>query len=123
MGNTVNFPNGKSAHTSYPFALPWDYIVKNSTMTLFAQSCTGLSEGGTEKCQPCRQLTRNTPLNSIFNHITDGIHKNAKLAYHGFSGLQEILHRKNWQIEFYPLCGLNQARKRLVKATSLDDQK
>jgi hypothetical protein len=128
-GHTVIFPNGKSPHTAYPFALhetlvlPWDYIVKNGTMTLFARSCTGLSEGEMEKCQPCRRLTKNTSLETIFTRIADGIHENAGFAYHGFSGLQELLRRKNRQIEFYRLRGLNQARKLLAKATSLDDQK
>ena len=128
-GHAVIFPDGKSAHTAYPFALhdtldlPWDYVVKSGIMTLFAQNCTGSSQGNTEKCQPCRQLTRNTRLDGIFTRITEGIHENAKFAYHGFSGLQEMLHRKNRQIEFYRLHGLNQARKLLVKAASLDDQK
>ena len=128
-GHTIIFPNGKSAHTAYRFALhntlvlPWDYIVKNGTMTLFAQSCTGLSKGDMEKCQPCRQLTRNPTLDGIFTRIADGVHKNAGVSYHGFSGLQEMLHRKNWQIKFYHLRGLNQARKLLVKATTLNDQK
>ena len=34
-----------------------------------------------------------------------------------------MLHHKNRQIEYYRLWGLNQARKLLVKATSLNDQK
>jgi hypothetical protein len=55
--------------------------------------------------------------------MEDGAHENAGFAYHGFSGLQEILHRKNQLIEFYRLRGLNQARKLLVKAAALSDQK
>jgi hypothetical protein len=37
-GYTVTFPDGKSPHTAYPFALhntlilPWDYTVKNGVM-------------------------------------------------------------------------------------------
>lgn len=34
-----------------------------------------------------------------------------------------MLHQKNQWIEFYWLCGLNQARKLLAKATALEDQK
>ena len=41
-GYTIAFSNGKSPHTSYPFALhdtlvlPWDYSLKNGMMILFA---------------------------------------------------------------------------------------
>ena len=57
--------------------------------------------------------------------MEDGIHENTGFAYHGFSGLQELLHRKNLLIEFYLLraSGLNQARKLLAKAAALPDQK
>jgi hypothetical protein len=55
--------------------------------------------------------------------MEDGAHENARFAYHGFSGLQEMLHRKNQLIEFYRLRGLNQAKKLLVKAAALSDQK
>jgi hypothetical protein len=65
----------------------------------------------------------NAILDSIFTQIADGIHENTGFAYHGFSGLQEILRCKNLWIEFYHLRGLNQARKLLTKAISLDDQK
>jgi hypothetical protein len=81
-GHAINFPDGKSPHTAYPFALhktlvlPRDYIVKNGAMKLFAQSCTGLSEGEIEKCQPCRQLMTNAILDSIFTRIADSIHEN-----------------------------------------------
>lgn len=52
-----------------------------------------------------------------------GIHENTGFAYHGFGGLQQILHRKNQRIEFYKLQGLNQARKLLGKAAALSEQK
>ena len=55
--------------------------------------------------------------------MEDGVHKNAGFAYHGFSGLQEMLHRKNQLIEFYRLRGFNQAKKLLIKAAALSDQK
>ena len=123
------FPDGKSPHTAYPFALhdtiilPWDYVLKNGVMKLFACGCHGSSEGVGVACQPCRQLIKNKTLEKILMQMEDGIHENTRFAYHGFSSLQEMLHRKNQLIEFYQLHGLNQARKLLVRATALSDQK
>ena len=128
-GFAINFPDGKSPHTAYPFALhdtiilPWDYALKNGVMKLFARSCRGLSNGSGITCQPCQYLAKNETLKSILTRMEDGAHENAGFAYHGFSGLQEILHRKNQLIEFYRLRGLNQAKKLLVKAAALSDQK
>jgi hypothetical protein len=55
--------------------------------------------------------------------MKEGAHENVGFMYHGFSSLQQMLHRKNCSIEFYQLHGLNQARKLLTKATALSDQK
>ena len=55
--------------------------------------------------------------------MEDGTHENTRFSYHGFSGLQEMLHHKNLLIEFYRLWGLNQAKKLLAKAAALSDQK
>jgi hypothetical protein len=50
-GFLLTFPETKSPNTAYPFALhdtlilPWDYTLKNSVMSLFTRSCTGLSGG------------------------------------------------------------------------------
>jgi len=126
-GYAVTYPDGKSPH-AYPFALhdtlilPWNYAVMNGVMKLFARSCSGLSQGD-DTCQPCQQLVKNKTLEGIFMWIEDGAHENTGFAYIGFSGLQEMLRRKNRLVEFYHLCGLNQARKLLVKATVLSDQK
>ena len=125
------FPDGKSPHTAYPFALhdtiilPWDYVLKNGVMKLFAHGCHGSSEGVGVACQPCQQLIKNKTLEKILTWMEDGIHENAGFAYHGFSGLQEMLHCKNQLIEFYRLHRLNQAqvRKLLVRATALSNQK
>lgn len=59
----------------------------------------------------------------ILRQMEEGTHENMAFAYHGFSSLQQMLHRKNQVIEFYRLRGLNQARKLLAKATALSDQK
>ena len=106
-GYTIIFPDGKSPHTAYPFALhdtivlPWDYALKNGVMKLFARSCRGLFEGSGAACQPCQQLIKNETLENILMRMENGAHENAGFAYHGFSGLQEMLHRKNLLIEFY----------------------
>ena len=128
-GYTIKFPDGKSPYTAYPFAihdttiLPWDLTIKNGVMKLFARSCRGLSGGSRTVCQPCQELIRNETLGNILMRMKDGTHENVGFAYHGFSGLQEILHRKNRLVEFYRLRGLNQAKKLLVKAAALSDQK
>ena len=128
-GYTMTFLDGQLPHTTYPFALhdavvlPWDYALKNGVIKLFACGCRGLSEGLDMACQPCQKLIKNEKLENILRQMEEGIHENAGFAYHGFSGLQWMLHRKNQQIEFYQLRGLNQARKLLAKATALSDQK
>jgi hypothetical protein len=128
-GYAMIFLDGKSPHTTYPFTLhdtiilPWDYTLKNGMMKLFARSCHGLSEGSGTTCQPCQQLIKNETLENILIWMEDGVHKNTGFAYHGFSGLQEMLHHKNQVIKFYRLRGLNQARKLLAKATALSNQK
>ena len=100
-GYTINFPGGKSPHTTYPFALhdtiilPWDYALKNGVMKLFARSCHGLSGESGVACQPCRQLVKNEMLGSILTRMEDVAHENVGFTYHVFSSLQEILRRKN----------------------------
>ena len=128
-GFKLDFPPGLSPHTAYPFALhaklvlPWDYTVRNSVMTLSARSCTGFSEGDRQLCRPCQQLIRNGTLEGILRRMDEGVHENSPFAYYGFSGLQELLRKKNQLVEFHRLRGLNQARKLLSKATALSDQK
>ena len=128
-GYKINFPDGKSPHTTYPFALhdmiilPWDYALKNGMMKLFAPSCHGLSEGSGTACQPCQQLIKNETLENILRWMEDGAHENTGFAYHRFSGLQKMLHCKNQIIKFYRLRGLNQAKKLLIKTAALSDQK
>jgi len=109
-GYILVFPDGKSPHTCYPFALhdmlvlPWDYATQNSVMTLFAQTCTGVTgrqEELFESCRACRNLVKIESLQSIVNRIQHGTHENAGFAYHGLSGLHDLLYRKNKQIEFH----------------------
>jgi hypothetical protein len=62
-------------------------------------------------------------LQGILTRMENGIHENTGFAYHGFGGLQQMLHRKNQRIKFYKLRGLNQVRKLLGKAAALSEQK
>jgi hypothetical protein len=50
-----------------------------------------------------------------------GVREGTRFAYHGFGGLHKLLQRKNGQIEFYRLRGLNQARKLASAALSLSN--
>lgn len=129
QGHVLVFPDGKSPHSCYPFALhdilvlPWNYMIRNGEMTLFARNCTGQSEQRAKACRPCQHLKDNKNLEGILTRLEDGVHENVGFGYHGFGGIHELLHRKNRQIEFYRLRGLNQAKKLLSKAAALSDQK
>src|ERR1700678_1323344 len=68
-------------------------------------------------------LIKNETLNNILMRIEEGIHERTGFVYHGFSGLHNILHRKNQLIVFYRLRGDNQARKLLSKVAALSNQK
>jgi hypothetical protein len=128
-GYVLTFPDGQSPHDSYPFALhnqlelPWDYTIRNGQMTVFARSCSGSIEKGTDSCRVCQNLLANKTLEGILTRLEQGADENISFAYHGFRGLIEMLHRKNRQIEFHRLRGLNQARKLLSRTTALSDQK
>ena len=128
-GYALVLPKGKSPYICYPFALhdklilPWDFKVQSSMMVLFSQSCTGHVAEGVNSCRSCQCLVKNQTLEGIRTRINEGVHENSALTYHGFSGLQELLHRKNERIEFYRMRGLNQAKKLLSKATALLDHK
>ena len=118
-GYALTFPDGQSPHDSYPFALHsqlellWNYSVRNGRMTLFTQSCAQLVKDGIKACCACQNLFKNKTLEGILTRLEEGVNKNLAFLYHSFSGLIEMLHRKNHQIDFYRLQGLNQARKLL----------
>jgi hypothetical protein len=66
---------------------------------------------------------QNKTLEGMLTRLEEGVNEKLAFAYHSFRGLIEILHRKNRQIEFYRLRGLNQARRLLSRTTALSDQK
>jgi hypothetical protein len=128
IGFTVQFPAGKTPHSTYPFALhdkitlPWDYSITNSVMTLHARTCDWPMKGELT-CGPCRDLASNPILQGILDRIANGVHEHSNYTYHGFSGLLEILRRRNVQIESLRLRGLNHTRLLRGQATSLSDHK
>ena len=129
-GYALIFPDGKSTYTAYPFALhetvilPWKVRrIENGEMDLFSTSCTGTAEGKARSCRACQQLRENENLEKLVSRIKDGVHENTPFAYLGFSGLQEMLRRKNQQVEFYRLRGLNQAKQLLGKAVALSENR
>jgi hypothetical protein len=128
-GYTLAFSNGKSPHTSYPFALhdtlvlPWDYSLRNGVMSLSSRTCLAFIDAGGETCAPCQELRKNETLEKILTRISEGVHENAGYAYYGFSAMSELLRRRTQQLRISELRGLNQAKKLLSKATVLSDQK
>lgn len=128
-GHILAYSHGKFPNSCYPFALhdtlilPWEYTVHNGMMSLFSRNCHGWLQGGFKSCSAYQQLVKNKNLERIIERIEQGTHKNFKFAYYSFSGLHEMLHRKNQQIDFYRFHELNQAKKLLAKATVLSDHK
>lgn len=98
-GYALTFSNGKSPHTSYPFALhdtlvlPWDYSLRNGVMTLFSWTCIGLVKEAGQSCRPCQLLRGNSTLEGILTRMEEGVHESAGYAYYGFSALSEFLRR------------------------------
>ncbi|KAF8173473.1 hypothetical protein BJ912DRAFT_1024864 [Pholiota molesta] len=129
-GYKMVLPDGMSPYTSYPFALhdilsiPWvPQASCEGNLILRARMCSEWIAKGTTMCQSCQQIGSMSTLDGILTRLESGVHENATFAYHGISGLQELLRRKNELIEFYRLRGLNQARKLLGKVAALSDQK
>ncbi|KAF4612577.1 hypothetical protein D9613_012728 [Agrocybe pediades] len=128
-GFSLAFASDKTPHTTYPFALhdtlllPWDYAVRNGQMVLFSNSCRRVCAEGNEVCLECQHIGKNEVLEGILLRSENGVHENSSFAYHGMTGLHKLLRKKNQQIEYYRLRGLNQAKKLLGKATALSEHK
>ncbi len=91
----------ESPHMVYPFALHqkflllWDYEFSNSTLWLCACTCYQHPQhSDKESCHSCLDLIQDSILQGIEDHIRDGIHENAGLAYYGFAGIMEIVQQK-----------------------------
>ncbi len=62
-------------------------------------------------------------MQGIEEQIQKGVHENSVLAYQGFSGIIDIVHQKDRQINALNLIHLNLERKLLGRATALEDYK
>ncbi|KAF8066505.1 hypothetical protein FPV67DRAFT_1652976 [Lyophyllum atratum] len=128
-GYLLPIPDGKSPHSSYPFglhdsrSLPWDYSVENSIMTLHSRVCEKTTVERGRSCQACRNLSDNRIVEAIVDRMNEGVPDNANFAYHGFSGLVELLHRKTTQNGYLKFRALNQVRKLRGQAAALSDHK
>ncbi|KAJ7648621.1 hypothetical protein DFH06DRAFT_997187 [Mycena polygramma] len=113
----------------YPFALhkvrtlPWGFEYINGVLTLRSVGCQRTTSSGRSNCRSCAGLAKESTLQGIINRAEDGVHENANYAYHGFSGLTEMLHRKNKRIEELRLKGLSIASRVITQARSLSDYK
>ncbi|KAJ7927902.1 hypothetical protein B0H13DRAFT_2552011 [Mycena leptocephala] len=116
-------------NSEYPFGLhstlsiPWSYSYNHGIITLRSHGCHGKPVIGQSSCIPCTKLDREPTLEGILDRAEHGIPENANYAYYSFSGLTELIRRKNQRIQELRLQGLNTARKILVHAKSLSDYK
>jgi len=127
-GYQLCFPWGQQAHTSYPFALhtilplTWDYSMHRSDFFLVSHLCTGIV-GGNAQCERCDDLGNNEYLQKIVGRITNGVHENSALMYHGIGGLIDIVHRKSQTIDLLRLHRLNDLKKLVGKEGAIDMHK
>ena len=128
-GVCITFPEGMSQHTSYPFGIhsehnvPWNYQSIDDDFYLQAKSCQKVLslEGGV--CKNCQRLTSSPLYARIMHRIKFGAHKNIPLVYHGIGALMAVARRKTDQIEQLRMSKLNDSRKLLVKASTLEEHK
>lgn len=128
-GVLVTFPEGANHHNSYPFGIhgersvPWNYKSIDDAFYLQAKSCQKTTSTESRTCENCRQLTSSTLFAGIMDRIQHGAHENVPLMYHGVGALITIARRKSDQIEQLRMSKLNDSRKLLSKAGTLDDHK
>ncbi|TFK58748.1 hypothetical protein BDN72DRAFT_950059 [Pluteus cervinus] len=127
LGVVVKLPPGTSPHSAYPFALheqlgdPWDYSVCNGIMSLRSRACTPSQLiPGTHWCRSCQQLEEGQHMEKIVNRMVIGVHENAPLAYHGVGTLIKIIRQKNNRLNVFRMRKLNDARKLVRTARTLE---
>jgi hypothetical protein len=129
LGIHVDFPPGRSAHSSYPFGIhdelgdPWDYSVTKGVLVLHAKGCVNATHQESSICNSCKALTQNKNLQGILQRIKTGVHENTPLMYHSVGGLVTLARRKTGQLKVLRLRRLNDVRKLDGKAVALDDMK
>ncbi|KAJ6456839.1 hypothetical protein DFH09DRAFT_1384197 [Mycena vulgaris] len=113
----------------YPFglhtllSLPWGVEYSNGVVTLRSHDCQKTTANGRSNCRPCADLSKESTVQGIMNRAEDGVHENVNFAYHGVTGLAELLRRKNQRIQELRLHGLSIASKVITQARSLSDYK
>lgn len=128
-GFLVKFPEETNHHVSYPFGLhndrsiPWNYRSIDDEFYVQAKSCQKVSYKVGEACRNCQRLTSSTLFSGIMDRIKFGAHENIPLIYHGVGGLIAIARRKTDQIVQLRMSKLNDSRKLLTKASTLEDHK
>ncbi|KAG6819331.1 hypothetical protein H0H93_012840 [Arthromyces matolae] len=121
-------PDGCTPHSLYPFALhdhlslPWDYSIVGHVLTLRARSCE-VPNSIENICLPCRNLENNSVVLGIVKRMNEGVRESTNYMYHGFGTLTALVGRRNNQIRYLQLHGLNQARRLLVQTEALSDYK
>ena len=128
-GIKIDIPLGKSAHSSYPFALheqysdPWNYSVTDGQLVLHSRQCMQNVLAKESQCLPCRRLTENSRLEGIISRMEGGVHEYSNLVYHSIGGLIKIIRRKVSEVRSLKLKVLNDARKLANKARVIDEFK
>ena len=128
-GVLITFPEGMNHHTSYPFGVhsehvvPWNYRSTDDKFYLQAKSCQKSSSMAGGVCKNCQKLTSSSLYTGIMDRIRFGAHENVPLVYHGVGGLMTIARRKTDQNKQLRMSKLNDSRKLLVKASTLEDHK
>ena len=131
-GIEVKFPQGGSAHSSYPYGIhdelgdPWDYAVTRGVMILRAKGCMSNatpSHKHGQRCSACNRLTENGNLQGVLRRIENGVHENTHLMYHSVGGLVAIVRTKTREVRALRLRKLNDAQKLTGKAVALDNFK
>ena len=127
----IDFPPGKSAHSSYPYGIydelgdPWDYSITGGVMVLCAKGCTSKAQctSASRCCKNCKALTENGKLQGVLRQIKTGVHENTHLMYYSVGGLITILRRKTGEVCALRLRRFNDAQKLAGKAVALDNFK
>jgi hypothetical protein len=104
-------------------SMPWNYKSIDDRFYIQAKSCQKQSSEAGRPCEDCAKLTSSTLYTGIMDRIKYGSHENIPLVYHGVGGLMTIVRRKIDMVAQLRMSKLNDSRKLLVKAGTLEDHK
>ncbi|TEB18295.1 hypothetical protein FA13DRAFT_1649397, partial [Coprinellus micaceus] len=126
-GYRLDVPEGKSPHTSYPFALhactslPWNYGVREGTMFLTSHSCKRSVGQEDEICQSCAALGISPIIRGIVDRMNNGTHINTAHSYCGIDELLAVIRRSSEENQYLRFHTLNQARSILRKSAKISE--